>query len=47
MPPHLQPFFMLVASPRNNVQISHQARHVFQVLSKSLSSIFIVDKWLV
>ena len=36
-------FFMLVTSPRNNVQISHQARHVFWVLSKSLSSLFVVN----
>ena len=44
MPPRLPPFFfMLVTSPRNNVQISHQARHVFRVLSKSLSSLFVVN----
>jgi hypothetical protein len=38
---------MLVTSPINNVQISHQARHVFQVLSESLWSLFVVNKWLV
>jgi hypothetical protein len=47
MSPHLPSFFMLVTSPKNNVQISHQARHVFQVLSKSLSSLFVVNKLLV
>jgi len=26
---------MLITSPRNNVQISYQARHVFQVLTRN------------
>ena len=38
----LSTIFMLVTSPRNNVQISHQARHVFQVLSESLSSFLLL-----